>query len=96
MTDVHDLPNFSRFHAFRGDAGRTTPEGDIRAAFFGAYDLSICDYVPLFGAECDRRLSKGLEMVSANFVIPYLPEFPILVPAQVMTRETSTSCESSM
>jgi arginine decarboxylase len=89
MTDVPDLPNFSHFHeVFRGDAGRTTPEGDIRTAFFGAYDPSICEYVPLFGAECDRRLTDGPEMVSANFVIPYPPGFPIMVPGQVLTKET--------
>jgi arginine decarboxylase len=89
MTDVPDLPNFSRFdEAFRGSAGRTTPEGDIRAGFFGAYDPSLCEYVPLFGAECDRRLREGPEMISANFVIPYPPGFPIMVPGQVLTQET--------
>src|SRR4029079_12950134 len=31
MTHVPDLPNFSHFHeAFRQDAGRATPEGDMR------------------------------------------------------------------
>ncbi|WP_431282502.1 hypothetical protein ACQW02_24335 [Humitalea sp. 24SJ18S-53] len=89
MTDVPDLPNFSHFHEiFRGDAGRTTPEGDMRSAFFGAYDPSVCEYVPLHGAECDRRLREGPEMVSANFVIPYPPGFPIMVPGQVLTQET--------
>ena len=89
MTDVPDLPNFSRFHeVFRGGAGRTTPEGDMRSAFFGAYDASVCEYVPLFGAECDRRLRDGPEMVSANFVIPYPPGFPIMVPGQVLTQDT--------
>ena len=29
-------------------------------------------------------------MVSANFVIPYPPGFPIIVPGQVMTHETIT------
>jgi arginine decarboxylase len=86
---VPDLPNFSRFHdVFRGDAGKNTPEGDMRSAFFGAYDPSLCEYVPLFGAECDRRLKEGPEMVSANFVIPYPPGFPIMVPGQVLTQET--------
>ncbi|OOG73300.1 decarboxylase, partial [Sinorhizobium sp. A49] len=81
MTDVPDLPNFSHFHdVYRGDAGRTTPEGDMRAAFFNAYDASVCEYVPLIGAECDRRLKEGPDMVSANFVIPYPPGFPIMVP----------------
>ncbi|MBR0662285.1 aminotransferase class I/II-fold pyridoxal phosphate-dependent enzyme [Neoroseomonas oryzicola] len=89
MTDVPDLPNFSHFHeAFRGDAGRDTPEGDMRSAFFGAYHPELCEYVPLFGAECDRRLREGPEMVSANFVIPYPPGFPIMVPGQVITQET--------
>ncbi len=89
MTDVPDLPNFSHFHElYRSDAGRTTPEGDMRRAFFNAYDASLCEYVPLNGAECDRRLREGPEMVSANFVIPYPPGFPIMVPGQVLTQET--------
>ncbi|MBB3316695.1 arginine decarboxylase [Rhizobium sp. BK181] len=89
MTDVPDLPNFSHFHElYRSDAGRTTPEGNMRSAFFNAYDASLCEYVPLNGAECDRRLREGPEMVSANFVIPYPPGFPIMVPGQVLTQET--------
>ena len=89
MTDVPDLPNFSHFHeVFRDGAGKTTSEGDMRSAFFGAYDPKVCEYVPLFGAECDRRLKDGPEMVSANFVIPYPPGFPIMVPGQVLTQET--------
>jgi hypothetical protein len=83
MTDVPDLPNFSRFHdRLRNDTGKSTPEGDICAGFFGAYNAAGCDYVPLFGAECDRRLREGPEMLSANFVIPYPPSFPIMVPGQ--------------
>ena len=62
------------------------PEGDMRSAFFRR--PSLCEYVPLFGAECDRRLKEGPEMVSANFVIPYPPGFPIMVPGQVLTQET--------
>jgi arginine decarboxylase len=89
MTDVPDLPNFSRFHdAFRTDAGKKTPEGDIRTAFFGAYHADQCEYVPLFGAACDKRLKEGPPMVSANFVIPYPPGFPIMVPGQVLNQET--------
>lgn len=89
MEDVPDLPNFSRFHdVFRGDAGETTSEGDMRTAFYGAYDPAGCEYVGLNSAECDRRLAEGPEMVSANFVIPYPPGFPIMVPGQVLTKET--------
>jgi arginine decarboxylase len=91
MEDVPDLPNFSHFHeVFRHNAGKTTNEGDMRSAFFGAYNADDCEYVPLFGADCDKRLKDGPEMVSANFVIPYPPGFPIMVPGQVITQETIT------
>ena len=38
--------------------------------------------------EIDERLKNGPELVSANFVIPYPPGFPIMVPGQVITAET--------
>ena len=89
MHDVPDLPNFSRFHdAFRKDAGKKTQEGDMRTAFFMAYNEAQCEYVPLNGAEIDKRLANGPELISANFVIPYPPGFPIMVPGQVLTAET--------
>jgi arginine decarboxylase len=89
MTDVPDLPNFSRFHeSFRGDAGDKTNEGDIRSGFYSAYDAAGCEYIRLADAEIDRRLKSGPELVSASFVIPYPPGFPIMVPGQVITQET--------
>jgi len=89
MEDVPELPNFSRFHdAFRQDAGGRTREGDMRTAFYGAYVEAECEYLPLFSAEVDKRLQEGPELVSANFVIPYPPGFPIIVPGQVLTRDT--------
>jgi arginine decarboxylase len=33
-------------------------------------------------------LKSGPDLVSANFVIPYPPGFPIMVPGQVITQET--------
>ena len=89
MTDVPDLPNFSHFHAgFRGDAGEKTNEGDIRSGFFAAYDAAGCEHLRLNDPEIDKRLRNGPELVSANFVIPYPPGFPIMVPGQVVTQET--------
>jgi arginine decarboxylase len=38
--------------------------------------------------EIDRRLKEGPDLVSASFVIPYPPGFPIMVPGQVITKET--------
>ncbi len=89
MTDVPDLPNFSCFHdAFRGDAGAGTPEGDIRGGFYAAYNADGCEHIRLNDKEIDRRLQDGPPLVSANFVIPYPPGFPIMVPGQVLTQET--------
>jgi arginine decarboxylase len=89
MTDVPDLPNFSNFHdTYRQDAGERTNEGDIRSGFYAAYNAAGCEYIRLNDAEIDRRLKDGLDLVSANFVIPYPPGFPIMVPGQVITQET--------
>ena len=89
MEDVPDLPDFSQFHdAFRWDAGNNTPEGDMRSAFFSAYYPEGCEYLPLDSPEVDRRLNEGPEMISANFVIPYPPGFPIMVPGQVISQGT--------
>jgi arginine decarboxylase len=89
MTDVPDLPNFSHFHdAFRKDAGKVTIEGDMRTAFYGAYREENCEYVKLNSPEVDKRIKSGPPLISANFVIPYPPGFPIMVPGQVLTRDT--------
>jgi len=91
MTDVPDLPNFSRFHdAFRENAKAVSNEGHMRPAFFMAYDEANCEYVKLASKDIDDRLKNGPELVSANFVIPYPPGFPIMVPGQVITAETIT------
>ncbi len=91
MTDVPDLPNFSRFHdVFRDKANAVSNEGHMRPAFFMAYDDSQCEFVKLSSKDIDERLKKGPELVSANFVIPYPPGFPIMVPGQVITADTIT------
>ena len=79
------LPDFSRFHdAFRPD--NITPEGDIRAAYYLSYDDRNCDYMELTG-DLKEALAAGEEIVSASFIIPYPPGFPILVPGQVISTE---------
>src|SRR5215469_12322017 len=89
MTDVPELPNFSCFHdAFRKDAGAGTPEGDIRGGFYAAYNAAGCEHIRLRDQEIDRRPRDGPPLVSASFVIPYPPGFPIMVPGQVLTQET--------
>ena len=89
MEEVPDLPNFSCFHdRFREDPSSITGEGNMRVGFFNAYRQEQCEHLKLFSPEIDRRLREGPQLVSANFVIPYPPGFPIMVPGQVITQET--------
>jgi arginine decarboxylase len=91
MTDVPDLPNFSRFQdTFRDNPKGASNEGHMRPAFFMAYDEANCEFLKLASQDIDKRLKSGPEMVSANFVIPYPPGFPIMVPGQVITEDTIT------
>ncbi len=91
VEDVPDLPDFQRFHdAFRDNPRSATQEGHMREAYFMAYDAANREYIKLFSKEIDNRLAKGPELVSAKFVIPYPPGFPIMVPGQVITKEIIT------
>jgi arginine decarboxylase len=89
MEDVPDLPNFSQFHdRLREDPAGATLEGDMRTAFYMAYDHERCEHLKLESPEIDARLKDGPPLVSANFVIPYPPGFPIMVPGQVIREDT--------
>src|SRR5688572_23328553 len=91
MTDVPDLPDFSRFHdAFRDTPNGASNEGHMREAFFMAYDEANCEFLALASPDIDKRLADGPDLVSANFVIPYPPGFPIMVPGQVIAADTIT------
>ena len=59
----------------------------MRTPFFLAYDENNSTHVKLNSKEIDDLVRRG-QAVSANFVIPYPPGFPILVPGQVITPET--------
>ena len=84
-----NLPNFSRFSdQYRDRPDGKTLEGRIREAYYAAYDRDGCEHIKLNSKEIDRRLREGPELVSANFVIPYPPGFPIMVPGQVISEET--------
>jgi len=87
VRDVPALPDFSRFHKVFRPYGDVAPAGDLRSAFFLAYDENKCEYLPLNGGELDDALASGRKLVSTSFVIPYPPGFPILVPGQVISTE---------
>lgn len=81
--DVPPLPDFSYFHhSFQAVPG--VPGGDLRAAYFLAYNENNYDYIPL--SEC-LTVMKSRTLVASTFVIPYPPGFPVLVPGQVVSEE---------
>ena len=87
MEELPPLPDFSRFHqAFLPTPDSTTPEGDMRDAFYLAYEDAACEYVTL-DAGLSQAVRAGRTVVCARFVTPYPPGFPVLVPGQVITAE---------
>lgn len=78
------LPDFSYFHP-RFQAVPGIPGGDIRAAYFMSYHEEKCEYIPL--QSCLKAMEEKRSLVSASFVIPYPPGFPVLVPGQVISEE---------
>ncbi len=84
VEEVPPLPDFSSFHtSFQAVPG--VPGGDLRAAYFLGYKEERCQHIKLH--ECLSRMAAGQELVSASFVIPYPPGFPVLVPGQVINHE---------
>lgn len=84
IEDVPPLPDFSHFHtSFRAVEG--VPGGDIREAYFLAYDENNSTYTSL--QDCQIIIDGQGEVVSSSFVIPYPPGFPVLVPGQVVSQE---------
>ncbi len=80
------LPNFSGFHpAFLSDGEGSTPEGDVRSAFYLSYDDHRCEY--LLQPDVEAKVAAGEKVVSATFVTPYPPGFPVLVPGQLFSPE---------
>lgn len=85
--DNPPLPDFSYFHPFfRSHPEIPTREGDLRKAFFMSYKDSLCEYLKL--PTVRKQSAAGREVVSAMFVIPYPPGFPVLVPGQVISEGT--------
>lgn len=82
------LPDFSAFaDMFRDEPRGTSREGHMREAFYVANNPANCEHIDLLGDELDRRLDEGPPLVGANFVIPYPPGFPLIVPGQIVNRD---------
>jgi arginine decarboxylase len=80
------LPDFSGFHpSFTEGPGPSTPEGDVRRAFYLAYNATYCEY--LKPEEVEQRMENGEQVVSTTYVTPYPPGYPVLVPGQVFSQQ---------
>jgi arginine decarboxylase len=65
------LPDFSGFHlGFKDSSGQPTPEGDVRRAFYLAYNESYCEY--LKPEEIEQRVESG-EQVGVHHLRHALP-----------------------
>lgn len=81
--EMPPLPDFSAFAPTFSTDG-VLPDGDMRAAFFKGQERGTVEYVT--DVELLARIDSGITPVSAGFVTPYPPGFPVLVPGQVITR----------
>ena len=78
------LPDFSEFaNGFRTD--HDLPDGDMRSGYFAGQRGRDIEHV--LGDELRRRVAAGERVVSAGFVTPYPPGFPVLVPGQLINAE---------
>lgn len=84
IRDFPPLPDFSYFHhSFQAVPG--VPGGNIREAFFLAYNEENYEYMPL--KDCLPAMDNNRILVASSFIIPYPPGFPVLVPGQVVSKE---------
>ncbi len=83
--DLPPLPNFSSFHPLFEDVDYPHA-GDIRRAYFKAYEPDACTYMPVDEALL-KAVKAGAQPVAAGFVTPYPPGFPVLIPGQVVSAE---------
>ncbi|MGO0604918.1 MAG: aminotransferase class I/II-fold pyridoxal phosphate-dependent enzyme [Brevibacterium sp.] len=85
------LPDFSAFapdyaaEVPADDPSKQLPDGDLRTAYYAGLRRQNIEHV--LPHELRRRVENGEQPVSAGFVTPYPPGFPVLVPGQVITAE---------
>ena len=82
--EMPPLPDFRSFSPEYSTDGEL-PDGDLRAAFFLGQQRGAVEYV--LGDALRERVAEGEKPVSAGFVTPYPPGFPVLVPGQVVSPE---------
>ncbi|CAG9483204.1 unnamed protein product [Plasmodium vivax] len=89
VSNYIDLSEFSEFHPLfkkrYSDPRVFNREGDLRMAFYLAYEEDYVEYILM--ADLKERIRQNELIVSASFIIPYPPGFPVLVPGQLVSQE---------
>ncbi|EUD64819.1 lysine decarboxylase [Plasmodium inui San Antonio 1] len=89
VSNYIDLSEFSEFHPLfkkrYSDSRVFNREGDLRMAFYLAYEEDYVEYILM--ADLKERVRQSELIVSASFIIPYPPGFPVLVPGQLVSQE---------
>lgn len=81
------LPAKRAFHpAFLPFAASHFNASDIRKAYFAGFSPEAVTHVPLSAVSL-ASIEAGRQWVSASFVTPYPPGFPVIVPGQIITAE---------
>lgn len=81
------LPEKRLFHpAFMPFPDSDYPASDMRTAHYQGIDENNVEFVPL-SSETMQQVANGKRWVSASFVTPYPPGFPVIVPGQIITTE---------
>ncbi len=81
------LPEKRLYHpAFQPFAASEFTAIDLRTAHYQGIEDENVEYLPL-SADSLQRVQAGQQWVSASFVTPYPPGFPVIVPGQIITAE---------
>lgn len=81
------LPEKREFHpAYLPFANTRFHASDLRHAYYDGADDALVTYVPL-SSETLEQVAAGRQWVSASFVTPYPPGFPVVVPGQIISQE---------
>ena len=84
------LPEKRIYHpAFLPFASGEYQASDIRTAYFEGSEARHTTYIP-HSAHTQEQVQAGKQWVSASFVTPYPPGFPVIVPGQIITTEILT------
>lgn len=77
------MPQVRSFHRNYIQYQKLPDAVDIRKAYYDAYDQERIDYIPIDESTIEKA-KVGEKWVSASFVTPYPPGFPLLVPGQII------------